>query len=44
MNEELEQRPSPWKRRFLILLFVTVVIPGFIGLLFFKRFTVVTPF
>ena len=39
MNEELEQRPSPWKRRFLILLFVTVVIPGFIGLLFFKRFT-----
>ena len=39
MNEELKQTPSPWKRRFLILLVITVIIPGFIGLLFLKRFT-----
>ena len=43
MNEQFEPSPgelpaSPWKRRFLILFIVTIVIPGFIGLLLLKRF------
>ena len=39
MNEVFERSPNPWKRRFLILFLLVVVLPGLIGLILLRRFS-----
>ena len=38
MNDDLKPEKSPWQRRFLILLTISVLIPAFVGLMLLNRF------